>query len=132
MALKLIYLEDKEDDMAITAEKRLYETLDGEIVEELVGAGSLFCTEGTELEGDAMKRYEAFVKKGAAKSANKEAPQAENKAAKTKRAKKAKAAKAAKEEEEEEEAEEETEESFVVETATAEPAAEDATWPKRY
>lgn len=127
MALKVIYL-DKENEMAITAEKRLYETPDGEIVEELEGAGSLFCTEGTELEGDAAKRYEAFVgrksvKKKAEPVEDKSTEQAENKGrAKTARKRKrAKVAKVAKEEE-----------SFAVETGTVESAVEEATWPKRY
>ena len=47
--------------MAIVAEKRLYETPDGELVEELEDSGSLFCGVGTELEGPEAKRYLAYV-----------------------------------------------------------------------
>jgi len=55
--------------MAIVAEKRLYETPDGELVEELEDSGSLFCAVATELEGEAAKRYQAYV--GGHKSAGK-------------------------------------------------------------
>lgn len=57
--------------MALVAEKRLYETPQGEIVEELEGAGSLFCAEGTELSGPEADRYSAFMGKKAKKEEQK-------------------------------------------------------------
>lgn len=76
----------------IVAEKRLYETPSGELVEEVEDSGSLFCGVGAELTGDDAKRYAAYVRpqkkvveadddtpKAAEKPANKEAPKAQNK-----------------------------------------------------
>lgn len=64
--------------MALVTEKRLYETPQGEIVEELEGAGSLFCAEGTELSGPEADRYSAFMKRAAkVKEAPEEAKKAE-------------------------------------------------------
>lgn len=68
----------------IVTEKRLYETPDGELVEELEDWGSLFCGVGAELTGEEASRYQAYVRgesKATGKSANKEASQAENKGA---------------------------------------------------
>lgn len=72
---------------SLIAELRLYETPDGDLVEELEDSGSLFCGVGAELDGDAAKRYQAYVRggekpvrKSVRKSANKEAAPSEDKA----------------------------------------------------
>lgn len=47
--------------MTVVAEKRLYETPAGELVEEVEETGSLFCGVGAELTGPEAERYEAYV-----------------------------------------------------------------------
>lgn len=44
----------------LVAEKRLYETPEGELVEEVEDSGSLFCGVGAELTGEDAKRYVAY------------------------------------------------------------------------
>lgn len=53
---------DKEEDAMPTliTEKRLYETPDGELVEEVEVSGSLFCCVGAELTGEDAERYVAY------------------------------------------------------------------------
>lgn len=108
------------------------EYVSGDALNELAPSDKFAAKQAKETKAEEKAEAKAEeAEEKAEESAAKDEKAAKAKAKAKRTRKKAKAAKAAKEKEEEEE--EETEEApFVVETATAEPAAEEATWPKRY
>jgi hypothetical protein len=53
--------KEEEEGMTVVAEKRLYETPKGELVEEVEDSGSLFCAIGSPLVGEEAARYEAYM-----------------------------------------------------------------------